>query len=121
MDEWTAGTWAAIGAMATPVLAIIGALYHFIRKVNTTATACTALEKRLDESVPQPVSKAIEEAIEGVGSTMERVAREWKDELTRHVNEDSEKHREIFDQNRKLIGDVGELKGLVQGAFGKQQ
>ena len=85
------------------------------RKTDEKITALKALIESKEAEVRTDFSKAITEAIEKIGEQLNQTAERWAGEFKAHVVHDEKHHTELHDQNRALIGTVGELKGLITG------
>ena len=117
LPAWLSGIGAigmfALAFFIKPIRAKINALRDVVAKVE-------ALEKAMvagDDKVRQDIKAAVQESVDGMSKVVTDAMKKASDDLASHTREDSEKHREIFDQNRALIEKVGELKGLVEGAI----
>ena len=113
---------AAVGTILTAVSVVVIKPWLNLRKrardeKRATEASIAAVQQDVidrDKAIRADLKSAITDAVNGVGEQIAHVMRECNANLEKHTAEDSKKHGELFDQNRKLIGEVSRIGGMME-------
>lgn len=69
--------------------------------------------KRLEELI-QSKDAQLNLAMEKISEKITIALKSCSEDLTRHIDDDKQKHHELFEQNRQLIAAVAKLEGALK-------
>lgn len=84
------------------------------KSVDLEIKRIEVLIRTMDADIRKDFRESLSEAIERIGDRMVECIRQRDENLARHVEDDSRKHKEIFDQNRELIATVSRIEGKLE-------
>lgn len=129
MPEQEIAIWAQIvGGAGAGVVAVATVLVwpvvRYVRRIRDWRTETAERIRTLETSVEATVSvaqlgetvnTAITALAERLDATIERVMRECNTKLDRHIEDDTRKFTEVFDQGREVLKEVSTLSGMIGG------